>query len=196
MPWLYFSLKPKLKAWAVPWQQQLQQRLMALETVTIQNDCFIAPDAQLFAEPGRTIAIQSSSFIAANCVLHGPITIGSEVAINHGCTIDGGRQGVTIGDKTRIAAGCYIYAFNHGMAPDDDIYRQPVVSLGIHIGSDVWIGANVGIRDGVNIGNHAIVGMGAQVCHDVPEYAIVAGNPARVIGDRRDKARAGLKKAT
>jgi len=52
---------------------------------------------------------------------------------------------------------------------------------------DVWIGARCGIVDGVTIGNHAVVGMNSTVTKDVPDYAIVAGSPARIIGDRRDK---------
>ena len=49
------------------------------------------------------------------------------------------------------------------------------------IGNDVWIGVRVFIRDGVNIGNGAIVGAGSVVVNDVPEYAIIGGVPARII---------------
>ena len=49
------------------------------------------------------------------------------------------------------------------------------------IGNDVWIGRNVLIKPGVTIGNGAVVGMGSVVTHDVPPYAVVAGNPARTV---------------
>ncbi|MCG2586663.1 CatB-related O-acetyltransferase [Massilia sp. TS11] len=49
------------------------------------------------------------------------------------------------------------------------------------IGHDVWIGDNACVRTGVRIGTGAIIGMGAIVTKDVPPYAIVAGNPARVL---------------
>ena len=49
------------------------------------------------------------------------------------------------------------------------------------IGDDVWIGGRVIILPGVTIGNGAIVGAGAVVTRDVPEYAIVGGVPAKVI---------------
>lgn len=49
------------------------------------------------------------------------------------------------------------------------------------IGNDVWIGANVLLKTGITVGNGAVIGMGSVVTHDVPPYAIVAGNPARVI---------------
>lgn len=187
MPWLYFSLKEKHLVWAKPWQDEVQTSLSALETVHIGEHCFIAPEAQLFAEPNRDIRMGNRCMIAADCFLHGPITLGDEVAINHGCSFDGGRVGIKIGSQTRIANNVTIYAFNHGMAPNAPVYQQASNSKGISIGNDVWIGAQAGIVDGVTIGDHAVVGMGSIVTKDVPDWAIVAGNPAKVIGDRRDK---------
>lgn len=70
MPWLYFSLKAKHLNWAKPWQQQIQQQLSALETVQIGEDCFIAPNVNLFAEPGRDIIIGKRCMIAADSFLH------------------------------------------------------------------------------------------------------------------------------
>jgi acetyltransferase-like isoleucine patch superfamily enzyme len=58
---------------------------------------------------------------------------------------------------------------------------QPVV---VRFGAD--IGMNASILPGVQVGAHSIVGAGAVVTHDVPDYAIVAGVPARIIRDRRD----------
>lgn len=187
MPWLYFKLKPKLLQWAKPWQEAIQSELMALETIHIGQGCFIAPEANLFAEPGRDIHMGNSCMIAADSFIHGPLKMGHEVAINHACSIDGGSAGITIGNKTRIANNVTLYAFNHGMAPNTPIYQQRANSKGIVIGEDVWIGAQAGIVDGVTIGNQAVIAMGAIVTKDIADFAIVAGNPAKVIGDRRDK---------
>ena len=58
----------------------------------------------------------------------------------------------------------------------------PVIQT--EIGHDVWIGERALIKAGVTVGHGAVVGMGAVVTRDVPPYAIVGGNPARVIGMR------------
>lgn len=187
MPWLYYKLKPKQLVWAEPWQAEIQRRIQALETVELGENCFIAENTKLFAEPGRLIKTGDHCMIAADCFLHGPIKLGDEVSLNHGCSLDGGKAGIHIGDQTRIANSVKIFAFNHGMTLEQPVYQQPVTSQGVIIGRDVWIGTAVCITDGVTIGDHAVVGMGSVVTKDVPDYAIVAGNPARVIGDRREK---------
>jgi len=189
MPWLYDSLKPHQRKWAEAWQQELQQQFEQLETIRFAPNCFIAPSAKLFAEPGRAIEVGEGCRIAADVFLHGPLTLGQHVSLNARVTMDGGAKGITIGDNTRIASGTAIYAFNHGMHPERLVREQPVTSKGVVIGEDVWIGANVSIVDGVRIGDHAVVGMGSVVTKDVPPWSIVAGVPARVVGDRRTKTR-------
>ncbi|MEC8428207.1 MAG: acyltransferase, partial [Pseudomonadota bacterium] len=182
MPWLYFTLKPRHREWAQAWQREVQEELESLETVTLAENCFIAPQANIFAEPGRDVEIGGGSHVAADCFLHGPITLGENCSINRGVTMDGGRQGIVVGNNTRIAANTCIYAFNHGVEADSLIKDQPVSSKGIRIGSDVWIGANVSIVDGVHIGDGAVVGMGSVVTRDIEPGSIVAGNPAAPIG--------------
>ncbi|ALD03294.1 acyltransferase [Acinetobacter sp. TTH0-4] len=181
MPWLYWSLKAKNRAWAETWQKEYQTYLMQIETIEIGENCFISPLAHIFAEPGRKISIGDHTFIAADCTLHGPLDIGNEVAINHHCILDGGRVGIKLHDQVRMAAYCHLYAFDHGMALEQPIYQQPVRSKGIEIGQDVWLGAHVGVKDGVKIGAKAVVGMNSMVTKNVDEAAIVVGNPAQFI---------------
>lgn len=65
------------------------------------------------------------------------------------------------------------------LAEDTSITKGAVV-----IGNDVWLGHQTLILSGVTIGDGAIIGAGSVVRHDIPPYAIVAGNPARVAGFR------------
>ena len=187
MPWLYFALKARHRAWAEAWQAEVQALPQAQETVELGTGGFIAPEAAIFGEPGRPVKIGDRCAIAAQAFLHGPITLADEVSINAGARLDGGSKGIIVGRGTRIASGAAIYAFDHRIAPDRGIREQPVRSRGIVIGEDCWIGADAGITDGVRIGDHAVVAMGAVVTRDVPEWAIVAGVPAVVIGDRRER---------
>ena len=184
MPWLYWRLKTKQRQWAQAWQREWQSYLQDMETVNIEGDCFIAPEANLFAERGRPIQIKTGSFIGAEAVLHGPIQIGSNVGINHHVTMDGGSRGITIGDNCRVAAYCHLYAFNHGTDADRLIDQQPVSSRGIILEDDVWLGAHVGVVDGVTLHRGAVVGMQSVVTRDVEAQTLVAGNPARYIKTR------------
>jgi chloramphenicol O-acetyltransferase type B len=67
-------------------------------------------------------------------------------------------------------------------------HPTPCIPRITHIGSDVWIGKSAMIKQGVTVGHGSIIGMGSVVTKDVPPYAIVAGNPARVIRYRFDQA--------
>lgn len=185
MPWLYFRAPPHIAQWARAWQAEVHAELMDLEAVRLDPTCFIAPDAQVFAEPHRVVEIGPRCAIAGGVLLHGPAVLEEDVSVNPYASLDGGARGVRIGAGTRIASGARIIAFEHGMEPSRSIREQNTRSLGIHIGSDVWIGANAGVTDGVTIGDHAVIGMGAVVTRSVPPWSIVAGVPAKVIGDRR-----------
>ncbi len=189
MPWLYFTLKPHQREWADAWQREVQDFLRRAETIQIGEGCFVAPEAHLFAEPGRTLVIGDRCSIGAEVFVHGPVVLARDVSLNPRVSMDGGAKGIRIGEGTRVAAGATIYAFDHGMEPDRSIRSQPVKSRGIDIGADVWIGANAGITDGVTIGDHAVVAMGAVVTRDVEPWTIVAGTPARPIGDRRTRTK-------
>ena len=70
-----------------------------------------------------------------------------------------------------------------GLHPIDGLSTSPYISP-VEIGHDVWIGANALIMGGVKVGTGAVIGAGAVVTKDVPDYAVVVGCPARTLRKR------------
>lgn len=184
MPWLYHRLKPEHRAWAEPWQARIRERLMELETVQIDPTAFVAPEARIFAEPGRPVRLGARSWVAAYAFVHGPVDLADDVSVNQGVHLDGGSAGIRVGAGARIANGAVLVAFDHGVALHRPIREQAVRSRGIDVGEDVWIGAGAKITDGVRLEAGAVIGAGAVVTRSVPENAIAVGVPARVVGRR------------
>ena len=97
------------------------------------------------------------------------------------------RGGLNIGDHTQIGFESIILTSTHRFGDlERPILEQGMQGQAVRIGSDVWIGARVIVLPGVTIGDHAIVGAGAVVTKDVPDQAIVAGNPAKLIRYREE----------
>ncbi len=87
---------------------------------------------------------------------------------------------VTIGDRATISHRAHLCAGTHDYRDP----KLPLLRLPIEIGPQAWICADAFVGPGVRIGEGAIVGAGAVVVHDVAPWKIVAGNPAKVIGER------------
>lgn len=79
------------------------------------------------------------------------------------------------------------YPFNALLKNFNYIEGHPHTKGDINIGNDVWIGSDAKILSGINIGDGAIVGANSIVTKDIPPYAIVAGNPSKIIRYRFDK---------
>lgn len=105
------------------------------------------------------------------------ITVGKNVFINSGCRFRD-QGGITIGDGSLIGHNVVLATLNHGLSPDErhDLFPAP-----IHIGKNVWLGANVTVLPGVTIGDNAVIAAGAVVTKDVPADAVMAGVPAKEI---------------
>lgn len=96
---------------------------------------------------------------------------------------------VTIGDDVMMGPRCILLARNHAFDDTDEPMNRQGFSAEqpIEIGNNVWFGAGVIITSGIKVGSGAILAAGAVVTKDVPENAIVGGNPARVIRLRGNK---------
>lgn len=104
---------------------------------------------------------------------------GKHTHINRNVTIDS-RGGITIGDCCSISFNCNLITGRHNIrSPRFESTRQP-----IRISDYVYIGVGATVLAGVNIGYGAVIAAGAVVTKDVPDYAIVGGVPAKIIGYR------------
>jgi acetyltransferase-like isoleucine patch superfamily enzyme len=115
----------------------------------------------------------------------GSIMIGAGTHIQPGCHMHAHISEIRIGRQVEIAPCCAFYNYDHGMLPGVPIMEQPLKSKGgIFVGDGAWIGHGVTVLQGVRIGEGAVIAAGAVVVHDVPDNAIAAGVPARVVGHR------------
>lgn len=86
---------------------------------------------------------------------------------------------VTIGNNTMIGYGTIIHTSTHDYNNHPIWYER--IDQPVEIGEHVWIGAGVIVLSGVKIGNYSVIGAGSVISKNVPEGAVVVGNPARII---------------
>ena len=119
------------------------------------------------------------------------------------------QRDVSIGADCKISSHSFLCSHvvledgvfvGHGVMFTNDLYPRALNAAGVlqteadwtaiptHIRRGASLGSNCTILAGVTVGRSALVGAGAVVTHDVPDYAIVAGVPARILGDVRDKS--------
>lgn len=117
----------------------------------------------------------------------GTVTIDEGTHIQPRCSISAYKGSVLIGKRVEIAPNCAFYPYNHAIDPAEAIRNQPLVSKGdIVIEDDVWLGFGVVVLQNVRLGRGCVVGAGSIVTRDIPPGAVAAGNPAKIIGTRKD----------
>jgi maltose O-acetyltransferase len=124
---------------------------------------------------------KGSSVQMGNRFLNGrKIFLGERNVINWGCVLDGRKFCIRIGNDVSIGPEAAILTLGH------DPQSPDFADLGgdVMIGDHVWIAYRAVILPGVTIGEGAVVAAGAVVTRDVEPFAIVAGVPAKKIGER------------
>lgn len=119
--------------------------------------------------------------------------IGDKLIIGKFCQIAAGVEFVMNGANHRMNT---VTTFPFNIFEDWETQAPPLSEFPLKgdtvVGNDVWIGQNATIMPGVHIGDGAIIGAGSVVAGDVEPYAIVAGNPARLVRRRFDEELVGL----
>lgn len=150
-------------------QQQLMFRLNHTMPLTPEYDELMH---QLFEDhmgEGSTVETPLQVICPDN------VKIGKRVFINSNALFMG-RGGITIEDDVLIAANVSLISNNHDLYQREVLVCKPVV-----VKQGAWIGAGATILPGVTVGKYAVVGAASVVTHNVPDYAVVVGSPARVV---------------
>ncbi len=155
------------------------------------NNVFIDGSVTLDAKGIESyIKIGSEIYIGKNSIFScasSTVNLGDNISIGPYCYIRASRGPVTLGSHITIGAHTVVISGNPNYKRlDIPIMKQEGQAQGIRIGDDVWIGIGVKVIDGVNIGNGCVIGAGTVVIKDIPNYAIAAGVPARIIGNRKE----------
>jgi acetyltransferase-like isoleucine patch superfamily enzyme/dTDP-4-dehydrorhamnose 3,5-epimerase-like enzyme len=154
----------------------------------MDNSVFIHEKA--IVEPGATIGphtriwafahILSGATLGEDCNICDSVFIENQVHIGDRVTI---KCGVQVWDGITIESDVFVgpnVTFTNDLFPRSKHYPEKFLETIIHTGAS--IGANATILPGIEVGSHAMIGAGAVVTRNVPAYAIVVGNPARIHG--------------
>lgn len=164
--WLYFNVaikKPCSYAKGGKRARKLREKTARKFLAYVGKDVNIEKGAQITSK----MQIGDRSGVGINATMHGTVIIGKDVM---------------------MGPECIIYTSNHAFSDTAVPMNQQGFSeeKPVIIDDDVWIGGRVIILPGVHVGRGAIIGAGAVVTKDVPEYAIVGGNPARILKYRKN----------
>jgi UDP-2-acetamido-3-amino-2,3-dideoxy-glucuronate N-acetyltransferase len=149
----------------------------AHETAVVDDGCEIGDGTKIW----HYSHVLKGSKIGKKCVIGQNGSIGPNVSIGNGCKIQNNVSvytGVTLEDDVFCGPSM---VFTNVLTPRAHIERKDEF-LPTHVGRGATIGANAVIVCGNKIGKFAMVGAGAVVTKDVPDFALVVGNPAKKIG--------------
>lgn len=154
-----------------------KQTYFAHETAVIDEPCTIGKGTKIwhFSHIMPHCIIGENCNIGQNVVVAPEVVLGNNVKVQNNVSI---YTGVTCDDDVFLGPSC---VFTNVINPRSAINRRGKYAQ-THIGKGATVGANATIICGHNIGKYAFIGAGAVVTKNIPDYALVVGNPARHTG--------------
>lgn len=170
------------------------QRIRLGARVVISENCIL--DAR-HSSLEEVLTIGDDGNLSNNVMIsckEGQVRIGRHAGIGAGSIIHSTHHNpVELGDDVILGPMCYLAGGgNYDTSdPDQPIRTRPIRRMGgIRIADNVWLAARVTVLDGVQIGTGSIAAAGAVINRQVPEYAVCAGVPAKVVAWRKETAHA------
>lgn len=140
---------------------------------------------QLFGAVGEDVWIEPDFRCEYGC----NIRLGSHIYINFGALILDCAE-ITVGDHTLIGPNLGIFAADHALDAEERIHGA-CSGKPVHIGKNVWLGGDVKILGGVDIGDNTVIGAGSVVTKSIPANVIAVGSPCRVLRPITEKDKTG-----
>jgi acetyltransferase-like isoleucine patch superfamily enzyme len=167
-------------------QRHLVPRWISSCYFLLKDGVWVHPSA--YVQSTSRIAFGRGTVVKPFAVIQtwtGRIVFGRGCAVSSFNHISTGTEDLVVGDFVRIAPSVTLLGGTRTYGSRERrIVDQASINPGLRIGSDVLIGANSVVLPGCHIGEGAVVGAGSVVTSEVPPYAIVAGSPARIVGER------------
>jgi acetyltransferase-like isoleucine patch superfamily enzyme len=150
--------------------------------------CFVCPDVTIEIGKGATLHLGRWSWIGHGCKIRaheGEVRIGAKTVLGQECTISA-FQHVSIGRECIVADRVMLIDFDHGVVETERPVRaQGIYKRDVRVGHNVWIGYGVSILRGTTVGDNCVLGTSTVVTKDVPDNAVAAGVPVRVLRMRK-----------
>jgi acetyltransferase-like isoleucine patch superfamily enzyme len=157
----------------------------------IGRRCAIAPGVRLECGRGRPIVLGDGVRLLRGVRLStaagGRIVLEDRVYVGEYGTVLSAAE-IRIARDTIIAPHAHIEDFDAAKASPE---HSPLAANPIRIGRDVWFGAGVTVRRGVQVGDQAVLGAGAVADRDIPDRGVAVGVPAQVVRFRGDSSEKG-----